>query len=86
MRFSSRVRFGKVSWYYCMAQWVARLTSNWWLYVSREFELHQRLPWFLLLGNFFTYCLVLVGSRYGFEGDLHKQKLFPNRAKTNKLV
>ena len=53
------------------AQWVARLTRNRWMPVSREFESHQRLP---SLCKKLETCLVLVGSRNGFDRDLHKKK------------
>jgi len=43
-----------------------------WLSVSVEFETHQRIM--LFLKHFFLYCLVLVGSRSGFERDLRKLK------------
>ena len=61
-------------------QWVARLTRDRWIPVSREFVPHCRPPLFLE-----PHCLVLVGCRNGFEHDLHKHKncLFHNRTKIN---
>ena len=35
----------------CVAQWVARLTRDWWIPVSREFEPHQRPPLFTWARN-----------------------------------
>ena len=55
-------------------QWVARLTRDRWIPVSREFEPHQRPPGVYLGKKLYYNCLVLVGSRSGFERDLHKQK------------
>ena len=56
-----------------VAQWVARLTHDRWTPVSREFEPHQRPPVVSLSKKLYSHCLVLVGSRNGFELDLHKQ-------------
>ena len=58
-----------------VTQWVARLARNQWMPVSREFEPHQRLPLFSRGKKLYSNSLVLVGSRNGFELDLHKQKL-----------
>ena len=68
-----------------MAQWVAHLTRDQWIPVSREFEPNQRPPLFPLSKKLYSNCLVLVGSRNGFERDLHKQKqcLFHNQTKIN---
>ena len=57
-----------------VAQWVARLTRDRWILVSREFEPHLRPPLFSLSKKLYSNCLILVGSRNGFERDLHKQK------------
>ena len=35
-----------VKGFHGVAQWVARLTLDWWIPVSREFEPHQRPPLF----------------------------------------
>jgi len=37
-------------------------------------KLHQRPPIVSLSKKLYSNCLVLVGSRNGFERDLHKQK------------
>ena len=58
-----------------VAQWVARLTRDRWIPVSREFEPHQRPPVISLSKKLYSDCLVLVGSRNGFERDLHKQNI-----------
>ena len=57
-----------------VAQWVARLTRDRWIPVSREFEPHQS-PVVSLSKKLYSDCLVLVGSRNGFERDLHKQNI-----------
>ena len=62
-----------------MAQLVARLTRDRWIPVSREYEPHERPP---LSKKLYSNCLVLVGSRNGFERDLHKQN---NSCFTNEL-
>ena len=51
----------------------ARLTRDRWMPVSREFEPYQRPPVVSLSKKLYSNCLVLVGSRNGFESDLHKQ-------------
>ena len=56
-----------------VAQWIARLTRDRWIPVSREFEPHQRPPAVSLSKKLYSHCLVLVGSRNVFERDLHKQ-------------
>ena len=56
-----------------VAQWVAR---DRWIPVSREFEPHQRPPVVSLSKKRYCHCLVLVGSRHGFERDLHKRKIW----------
>ena len=58
-----------------VAQWVERLTRDRWIPVSREFEPHQRPPSLSLSKKLYSNCLVLVGSKNGFERDLHKQTL-----------
>jgi len=58
-----------------MAQWVALLTRDRWIPVSREFEHHQSPPLVSLSKKLYSNCLVLVGSRNKFESDLHKQKI-----------
>ena len=67
-------------------QWVARLTLDRWIPASREFEPHQRPPVVSLSKKLYSHLLVLVGSRNGFERDLHKHKncLFHKRTKINK--
>ena len=57
-----------------VTQWVVRLTRGRWIPASREFEPHQR-PRCFLEQQLYSLCLVLVGSRNGFERDLHKQLL-----------
>ena len=57
-----------------------RLTRSRWMPVSREFELKQRPPLFPLSKKLCTHCLVLVGSRNGFERDLHKQTLLVSKS------
>ena len=57
-----------------VAQWVAHLTCDRWIPVSREFEPYQT-PVVSLSRKLCSNCLVLVGSRNGFEHDLHKQKI-----------
>mgnify|MGYP007091384092 CR=1 FL=1 len=58
-----------------MAQWVARLTRDWWIPVSREFEPHQRtllFPWarnFTLIAYYWfvpgtDWAAVLVETQY----------------------
>jgi len=42
---------------------------NRWIPVSREFE----APVVSLSKKLYSHCIVLVGSRNGFERDLHKQ-------------
>ena len=54
-------------------QWVARLARDPWISVSREFEPHQKAPVVSLSKTLCSHCLVLVGSRNGFERDLHKK-------------
>ena len=54
-----------------VAQWVARMTRDRWLLISREFESYQRVVSFSK--KLYSHCLVLVESRNGFERDLHKQ-------------
>ena len=49
-----------------MAQWIARLTRDRWIPVSGP-------PAVSLSKKLYSHCLVLVGSRNGFERDLHKQ-------------
>ena len=56
-----------------MVQWVARLARDPWISVSREFEPHQKAPVVSLSKTFYSHSLLLVGSRNGFERDLHKQ-------------
>ena len=48
--------------------------------VSREFEPNQRLPVVSLSKKLYSNCLVLVGSRNGFERDLHKQQLMVSQS------
>ena len=55
-----------------VAQWIARLTRDRWIPVSREFVSQQRPG--LLSKKLYSHCLVLVGSKLGFERDLHKHK------------
>ena len=43
-----------------VAQWVARLTRDRWILVSREFEPHQRPLLFSLSKKLYSNCLVLV--------------------------
>ena len=72
---------------------IARLTRDRWIPVSREFEPHQsppvgapsKPPVDSLSKKLYSNCLVLVGSRNGFERDLHKPKkmLVHNRTKVN---
>ena len=58
-----------------VGQWVARLTRDRWIPVSREFEPHQKLPPVVSLSKkMYPHCLVLVGSRNGFQRDLHTHK------------
>ena len=57
-----------------VAQRVARLTRDRWIPISREFEPHQRPPVVSFSKKLYYNCLVLVGSRNGFERDLHKPK------------
>ena len=49
----------------------------------REFEPHQRPPVVSLSKKMYPHCLLLVGSRNGFQRDLHTHKncLFHNRIK-----
>ena len=61
-----------------VAQWVARLTPDRWIPVSREFEPQQRLV--SLSKKHYPHWLVLVGSRNGFERDLHKQALLVSQS------
>ena len=60
-----------------VAQWVARLTRDRWIPVSRE------TPVVSLSKKLYSHCLELAGSRNGFERDLHKQKIacFTNELK-----
>ena len=55
------------------AQWVARLTCDRWIPVSREFEPIKGPRCFLEQETVLSLLNVLVGSRNGFERDLHKQ-------------
>jgi len=55
-----------------MAQWLACLTCYWWIPVRLEFEPQQRLPSFLSARKVTNFS-VPIGSRNGFECDLHKQ-------------
>ena len=58
-----------------VAQWVARLTRDRWIPVSREFEPHQKASVVSLSKKLYYNCSVLVGSRNGFERDLYKPKI-----------
>ena len=53
-----------------MAQWVARLTHDRWIPVSREFLAPSMAPVVSLSKKLYSYCLVLVGSRNRFERTL----------------
>ena len=55
--------------FYSVAQWVAHLTHTWWMPVSCAFEHHQRPPVVSLRKKLYPCCIVLVGSRNGFERD-----------------
>ena len=57
-----------------VAQWVARLTRDRWIPVSREFEPPSKAPVVSLSKKLYSHCLVLVGSRNGLERDLQNQK------------
>ena len=58
------------------------LTRSRWMPVSRQFEPQQRPPVVSLSKKLYPYCLVLVGSRNGFEHHLHMQHcLFHNQTK-----
>jgi len=65
---------------------MSHLTRNWWMLVSREFELLSKSPVVSLSKKLHPHCLVLDASRNRFERDLHEKNMLVSQSNKNKLV